>query len=150
MRLRSAAQPPTSRTSYISTLDSNIGGARPRQPKAGLWNSGTVNSPSPGVREPVIPSGRQAGPELDICVFGEEYNLSSVLRDKLVGEGYTSTAVFPFASFSDLKADNFKEGEIAMLKAAVQKWPKWCVFYCCHSVSDTCNYVYAIEYTLHA
>ncbi|KAM6488822.1 hypothetical protein JOM56_015732 [Amanita muscaria] len=90
-------------------------------PTPGVTNTGPTPQPS-SVTNPIIPTGYQPGPKQSIRDFCRFYSLSNGIFDKFDQNTFTGTHAFRRLNSSDLRAMNFKPGEIIDLKDAIEEW----------------------------
>jgi len=65
---------------------------------------------------------RLPGPEMDIAIFCQQFNLAPQTLEKLKENYYGKAQVLRFVHIDDLKEMGFRMGEIAGLQDAVEKW----------------------------
>jgi hypothetical protein len=65
---------------------------------------------------------RMPGNDANLVEFCNQYNLSSNILTKLQDNAYTDASQLQFVQITDLKDMEFKLGEIASLRVAVERW----------------------------
>ena len=70
----------------------------------------------------LVPSSYVPGPKMLITDFCTQYELDSQVHDKLLSEGYRSTASLEHATIAHFTDAGFKRGEIAEMKVAIARW----------------------------
>lgn len=87
-----------------------------------------IAAPLPATLQPagncelLIPQTSAPGPKLSIAEFCEQYDIDNKVRDRLIDEGYRSSASFAYTKIIDLSDAGFKRGEISELKVAISQW----------------------------
>jgi hypothetical protein len=70
----------------------------------------------------LLPTNRQAGPDMKLNTFCTTYDLSSKIIDKFIANDYMHARFFRFILIKELEDMGFTRGEIAALRDAVETW----------------------------
>jgi hypothetical protein len=80
------------------------------------------NAPPAGFSITLLPSARSAGPDMKLEVFGNTYELSPKIIEKLTANDYLHARYLRFILVKELEDMEFTRGEIAALRDAVETW----------------------------
>ena len=69
----------------------------------------------------LLPS-REIGPDMALNLFCANYDLSASILDKLTANDYTHARFLRYITIKDLEEMDFKKGQIAALRDAVEAW----------------------------
>lgn len=67
-------------------------------------------------------SSREIGPDMALDIFCASYDLSAGILDKLTSNDYTHARFLRYITIKDLEEMEFKKGQIAALRDAVEAW----------------------------
>lgn len=84
--------------------------------------TGPTLQPTTSSSTDLIPAGYRTGPQQSMRDFCRFHNLSDRIFEKLDQNAYTGTHAFRYMNKSDLRAMDFKQGEIADLLHAIEQW----------------------------
>lgn len=76
----------------------------------------------PGSSRSLIPFSRKPGNDMSISAFCTYYNLDDSIAMKFNSHSFKKARLLRYVTFTDLKDMEFKFGEIAALRDAVEKW----------------------------
>ncbi|KAF7969545.1 hypothetical protein HWV62_26945 [Athelia sp. TMB] len=81
-----------------------------------------ITAPTQHEDQPLLTISNRLGPDMTVSDFCKSYQLSATIEKKLTDEGYTHARMLRFATVRELKEMSFRNGEIACLKDAVERW----------------------------
>lgn len=70
----------------------------------------------------LLPHSREAGPDMALDTFCTHYQLSPSVLEKLTINDYTHARFLRYITIKDLEEMDFKKGQIAALRDAVEAW----------------------------
>lgn len=81
-----------------------------------------ILAPTQNNNQPLLITSNHLGPDMIMSDFCKTYQLSAAIENKLTEDGYTHARMLRFVTVCELKEMSFRNGEIACLKDAVERW----------------------------